>query len=463
MKKELTFNVSELNNGQKEVFNALKEFVAKNDGSMAVVKGFAGTGKTYTIKKFIDYIHLKYPSYKIVVTGPTNKAVFVLSKYKNIKDLRVKYQTIHKLLGLKEVIHNDGKITFEPEFNSKNEILQYKILILDEVSMLDDTIFKQIEIYRDRVKIIFMGDPLQIPPVNNPDCIPFNDRAKKFYPFNEFTLTEIMRQSLDNPIIEASFNIRNNITEKDPTTGIKTTLNEKGNGIIRINPTLLEDRDTTLKMFEKYFKCDEFRKDADHAKVLAWRNVTIAKVNKIIRNILYGENPPKLMPGEKLIANKPIIGDLDIIIFNTSDEFEVSEFNIATEIYVSQFGQTRFKYYDTIVSFYDLEGKENERNIKILHEDSQHDFDAMAKALREVAITTKGANMAWKKYYAFIRMFADVTYSLSISCHKAQGSTYKNVFVLEDDINKNYNTIEKNRILYTSYSRASEKLFVIKQ
>ena len=86
------------------------------------------------------------------------------------------------------------------------------------------------------------------------------------------------------------------------------------------------------------------------------------------------------------------------------------------------------------------------------------------KGLKAYAITKKGydAKKAWVKYYEFMRQFADVGYNYAITCHKAQGSTYKNVFIIEDDIDTNQNIFERNRIKYTAYTRPTDKLFVIK-
>ena len=458
------FDVSDLNTGQLEAFDLMKDFLAKKDQTQFILRGFAGTGKSYLVKRLIKYVHAKYPSHKIAVTAPTNKAVRVLSKVSTLKDMRVTYQTIHKLLGLKEVIHTDGKITFEPAFDTKNEINSFKILIVDEVSMLDDTLFTMLQPYVNRIKIIYMGDPAQIPPVNKPDCIPFNDEKKIYFDFKEYTLTEIMRQSLDNPIIESSFKVRNNLTKRMPIEELDTKVNKKGNGIIRINPNRQADRDLAMDLFEKYFKCEEFEKDADHAKVIAWRNITVDKTNNIIRNIIYrGENITKIMNGEKLVVRKPITDGLNIIIFTTSEELTVNEFDVASDIYPVLDAKVRLKYYDTIVTAIDLEGKEYQRNINILHEDSQIDFEKTAEALKAHAVKTKGAHRAWASYYEFLRTFADVGYNYCSTIHKAQGSTYTNVFVIEDDIDLNRNIFEKNRILYTAYSRAAEKLFILKR
>jgi len=257
--------------------------------------------------------------------------------------------------------------------------------------------------------------------------------------------------------------IRNNLLKRFPIDEVKTHLNDKENGIIRINANDKKEMDSVMGLFEKYFKSFEFGIDPDHAKVIAWRNITIDKTNKIIRQILYGKNPGKIMVGEKLICNKPITDGLNIIIFNTNDEFTVEEFNVASDLFESSNGTTRLNYYDTQVMAVDIEGKEYKRHIKILHESSMRDFTLLANALKENAKLLKGAHRSWLKYYEFLREFAEVGYNYAITAHKAQGSTYRNVFIIEDDIDMNHNVYERNRIKYTAYSRPTDKLFILKR
>jgi ATP-dependent exoDNAse (exonuclease V) alpha subunit len=83
--------------------------------------------------------------------------------------------------------------------------------------------------------------------------------------------------------------------------------------------------------------------------------------------------------------------------------------------------------------------------------------------LKIKAIQTKGRNKSWIRYYGFIRRYADVSYGYAITAHKSQGSTYNTTFVLDDDINMNFNVVERNRIKYTAYTRASKKLYVLKR
>ena len=79
------------------------------------------------------------------------------------------------------------------------------------------------------------------------------------------------------------------------------------------------------------------------------------------------------------------------------------------------------------------------------------------------AIEKRGADKSWLHYYNFLRRYADVNYSYAITAHKSQGSTYNTTFVLEDDINMNLDVVERNRIKYTAYTRASKKVYVLRR
>ena len=173
-------DTSTLNEDQTEAFETLRNFIYdKNDDNIYVLKGWAGTGKTYCVSILVRYVlEVIYPDknwYKIAVTGPTNKSVRVIKKTTGIRNPRVSFQTIHKLLGLTERITQDGQQEFVNQGDFVPQIQKTKLLIIDEVSMLNDDLFHEILRYRDRVKIICMGDPAQIPPVGKPDCIPFRE------------------------------------------------------------------------------------------------------------------------------------------------------------------------------------------------------------------------------------------------------------------------------------------------
>lgn len=468
-KYEPTFDLSVLNDDQKKAFDQLRDFIYDSqDDSIYVLKGWAGTGKTFCVSLLVRYVlDVIYPSknwYRVAVTGPTNKSVRVIKKTTGIKNVRVTFQTIHKLLGLTERITSDGQQEFVNQGDFIPQIQKTKLLIIDEVSMLNDDLFHEILRYRDKVKIICMGDPAQIPPVGKPDCIPFRDELSEMYGVKTIDLKTIMRQKEDNPIIEKSVRIRTDLENPYVQTGTQTMVNDNEEGVEFLNLNSSDIRSTFPEILSKYFNSDEFKDDPEYAKIIAWRNKTVEKMNYVVRKVIYGEENvgEKILIGEKLIANNPII-EMNQILFNTNDEFTVDKFDIKKWTTSIEGEKYEIKFYETGVSFINDDDKRVVYYIDILHEDSESLFNVLASKLKKIAIEKRGKEKTWIKYYDFLRRFADVSYAYAITAHKSQGSTYTTAFVLEDDIDVNQNVVERNRIKYTAYTRSSKKLYVLKR
>jgi exodeoxyribonuclease-5 len=475
--KKPIINLETLNSDQGKAFNELRDFIYdKSDDSVYVLKGWAGTGKTFCVSLLVRYalevIHPTHNWYKIAVTGPTNKSVRVIKKTSGLRNPRVSFQTIHKLLGLTEKITNEGKQEFVNQGEFKPQINSVKLLIIDEVSMLNDDLFHEILKYRSKIKIICMGDPAQIPPVGKPDCIPFREELADYYKIKTLDLKQIMRQKEGNAIIDSSVIIRKELYSDRLSIDNVTKINSNGEGIEFLNLNNSEIRKGFSEKLRQYFVTEEFVKDSEYAKVIAWRNKTVATMNSIIRKTIYGDEAEraKILTGEKLIANNPVIEDKNIIL-NTNDEFTVERYTIKTEsprFIISDHPdaepmEVELKYYETEVSYLNDDDDLIKVWIKILHEDSQAEFQKVANLLKIRAIQKKGKDKSWLWYYNFLRRYADVNYAYSITAHKSQGSTYNTTFVLEDDIDVNSDIVERNRIKYTAYTRSSKKLYVLKR
>ena len=471
-------DLNPLNSDQRSAFDELRSFIAdKEDDTIYVLKGWAGTGKTYCVSTLVRYVletmHPKHNWFKIGVTGPTNKSVRVLKRTSGLKNPRILFQTIHKLLGLKERITDEGKQEFVADSDGfKPQIHSIKLLIIDEVSMLNDDLFQKILPFRDKIKIICMGDPAQIPPVGRPDCIPFREELSDFYRIKTLNLKTVMRQKEGNAIIESSVAIRSDLESvKNPIPPV-TKVNSAGEGIEFLNLNLPEVRKGFSEVLATYYRTDAFKKDSEFVKIIAWRNKTVETMNTLIRGVIFGEDAKasKILIGEKLIANNPIIQE-GVVVLTTNEEFTVETFDIQEEelrFVISDNPddepyEIKIKYYEALVAYIDDSDEVVKTWIEILHEDSEMEFKKLAMIMKRRAILKKGADKSWVVYYNLLRRYADVGFAYCTTAHKSQGSTYNTAFVLEDDINVNPNIIEKNRILYTSYTRASKKLYVLKR
>jgi hypothetical protein len=82
--------------------------------------------------------------------------------------------------------------------------------------------------------------------------------------------------------------------------------------------------------------------------------------------------------------------------------------------------------------------------------------------LRRKALNAKGydRSKAWKDFYAYKNLFADLVPGYWSTVHKAQGSTFAHAYVFFGDICRNPKVSERNRMVYTAYTRAAKKLLI---
>lgn len=469
MKEEFT---SGLNDDQLSVFNSLEEFcLVENTSQLACIQGFAGTGKTFTLTRFFSYLKKQSKDSKIVMSAPTNKAVGVLKTH-TPKEFSngIEFETIHKLLGVKPEITIDGEEIFIQK--TPPLIDSYNFVVIDEVSMLDDELFNSIlkSIEGKFTKIIFMGDPKQIPPINKTDCEPFlNPDA---YNIKTYHLHKIMRQADGNMIVEASYYVRENIDSKNIDF---TKFNKKGQFEVyrRESET---DRYDLKKSFEKDFGSKEFKDCIDEFKIVAWRNDKVNHYNQYVRGIIHNGVPsqlPQLIQGELLITNGPVIDryltgkkGAKAIIANNNTELKVVSFlsgshsfdNPKTEKQKGQAKKTIIEYYITKCTYFDYAtDKEVSVEIKVIKDEFKQDLEEL---LKKWANKAKKSDIGvrkglWNVFFDIKEFFAPVSYAYALTAHRSQGSTYKNVYIDVADINYNKKIIERNRIIYTAITRAS--------
>lgn len=175
--------------------SGVKWFFSKSK-QVFVISGYAGTGKTTLVRWIMDACNISIKD-GLYVTF-VGKAALVLSQ----KGLPAK--TIHsaiydvtdepKLDENGDRIYINGNLQTVRKFYKKEHLPEnIKIIIVDEGSMVSDKLFKDLMSFK--IPIIVLGDPCQLPPVNGISSCLMNP---------DVTLTEIMRQAEDNPIIYLS-------------------------------------------------------------------------------------------------------------------------------------------------------------------------------------------------------------------------------------------------------------------
>jgi exodeoxyribonuclease-5 len=164
-------------------FSATRE--RKPQGQVFRLFGYAGTGKTTLARHLAEGVEGN-----VVFAAFTGKAALVM-RARGCVDAR----TIHSLIYRPKEIESE-----EPSFvlNDDSEAAQAKLIIVDECSMVDE------ELGRDLLSfgrpVLVLGDPAQLPPVKGGG---FFTEAEP-----DLMLTEVHRQAADNPIVRMSMIVR---------------------------------------------------------------------------------------------------------------------------------------------------------------------------------------------------------------------------------------------------------------
>lgn len=186
-----------------------------NTKQLVLLNGYAGTGKSSSIKALINMLEDNGKTFTIL--SPTAKAAKQISLY-----TQRPASTIHYLLcrefpdfdrGIKDVGEYEQIIEAptDPnnlEFSTLNnqEILDYDVIIIDEVSMLSVQLFNMLLRYINpsRTKLLLIGDSYQLPSIQNgnlyQDLLEISEIPK-------VTLNEIHRYKEDG-LVTVATNIR---------------------------------------------------------------------------------------------------------------------------------------------------------------------------------------------------------------------------------------------------------------
>lgn len=446
------------NKGQQEALDLLEEFLKSNEKEFTLI-GRGGTGKTTIIKKVLSQLN-----------GKSVMGMTVAHKAKKVLGRSIGRDKVKTFASATANKMNETTGKFEPDMYARQQgrvpISSVDVLIVDEASMISPKMRDEINsLIRQGTKVIYMGDNAQLPPVGESEDSPvFNLK-------NQYTLKEKMRQAKTSPIIDVGSVVADNIEGETKLVAIKDRVS-KFDEESKSETVFVSDDNVAIDMMITDIK--NAKMNPDFVKAVTFNNEnhnasqSVKNLNIKIRAKLWGDKASnQLNVGEMLTAydsyaKVPKPTEDDMIIHN-SEDFVVKAFtetSVKNTVKVAsrEKGERSFTYnYNVLdVELIDDEGKPIKGNsVTMIANSSKAQYEAdMARLWKEdsqLAIALKG-------------QFANLQYGYAITSHKAQGSTYTNTYVFEDNIlgpTNGGDTITKNKSLYVAVSRPTTKLVMI--
>lgn len=306
--------------------------------------------------------------------------------------------TAHKLL-YKAFPRNDGTFVYQKKRPLDHN---YKLIVVDEVSMLPKEMWDLLLTHY--IHVIALGDPGQLPPVGDANNV--LDHPHVF-------LDEVMRQAQESEIIRLSMDIRAG----------KPLQKMQGNEVI-----IIDKSDMVLDM---YTWADQ---------ILCGKNDTRFTVNDHIRKALWDTDDPTPRLGDKVIC-----GHNDWKTFSEVEEQPLVNGLIGE---ICSFEKSTLSV--PHVGFVEL----YRCGLVIDTGDGYAPLPMDAKLFKEHQPVVTKANWRYLKNIP-IKPFE---YAYCITTHKAQGSEYDKVLVLEES----WPGQEHKRWLYTAATRAAKKLVIVR-
>lgn len=482
MKIHDLFKAHQLTSDQKHLLDALAVFL-ESDIPVFLLKGFAGTGKTFILKGVAGY--LRALGREVTMMTPTGRASQILTTKTGYPST-----TIHRKLYagemLKDKAEHEGneydvfKIFYGMgiNFGSANGVY-----IVDESSMVSN-VYSENEIMKfgsgylladlvgfifpdpsaSKRKIIFTGDNAQLPPVDMPFSPALDARylRDKFHLKSmEFELSEVVRQEGHSKILANATMLRNAIKENRFGT---LELDVSGE-VEKINRNEVVDRylSTAGNEFED-------------ALIITYSNKTAYAYNQLIRAKLHPGMISTPVKGDRIVVvsnnymySKELLNGETGTLISIDSEVEIHRVKVRLPMEMPEGGMEKevvLRFRNAVIRFTDADG-EHDIVCRVIdnllfsekRDLSYHESVALLNDFKKRYGQRTNRETEFREmlrgdtYFNALR----IKFGYALTCHKAQGGEWKHVYVNAYS-SSGYNHENYFRWLYTAITRARQAL-----
>lgn len=434
---------------------------APADGTPFVLSGYAGTGKTFLSMRFLAQVEATGLCWTVV--APTHKAVGVLRSYLAGAGLSPTWfpSTIHRLLRLKLKRLRDIERCEETE-QTAVALEHLGLVLIDEASMVDSTLL-EISLrcaHPFRTRLVFVGDPAQLPPVGEPVSPVFSlGRAGRA------ELRQVVRHQ--GPVLRLASGLRQGDLPCRRPPPLPPIRNASGQ-------VALLERGAWLQAAQAALRRSAETDNPDLARILCYTNRSLEQLVPFARRALHGEMADQLpvLPGEVLITRAAVMApacregedaaEEPDMLLGSNRELVVRDV-VPERCDLADFGVPDAPVIDTLTAR--VEAGDNQLSLRLLPPLGSAARIALEAVLARLRQQAKDAGKQdgkglWRRFFLVRDAFASLGPAAVLTVHRSQGSTFAEVFV-DGDVFWPSDAVLRRQLVYVAVSRASQAVSVV--